>query len=289
MAEWLGPSEALCRFDELSRTEFFNDFLLRFNAAHALFSAGQYLDGAFTNLSVFRSHKRGPFEENDVELIRILSPHIKRAFRLHIELAALKAYAQGLQVALDSSPTAILLMDRDSRILAMNQAARMIVGHNDGLLVRHGRLEAEQVGESALLAELLSHARPKSSNKNHGLAAGMIVSRSERPPLQVLVAPVGKLPIALQHSATAIVFINDPEKRFRPPQEVLTSLFRLTPAECRVVFLLTDGNSIREIGEMIGVKNSTLKSQLKSIYGKTNTSRQSELIRLMMQFAVRVS
>ena len=117
----------------------------------------------------------------------------------------------------------------------------------------------------------------------------MIVSRSERPPLQVLVAPVGKLPIALQHSATAIVFINDPEKRFRPPQEVLTSLFRLTPAECRVVFLLTDGNSIREIGEMIGVKNSTLKSQLKSIYGKTNTSRQSELIRLMMQFAVRVS
>ena len=102
---------------------------------------------------MFRSHKRGPFEENDVELIRILSPHIKRAFRLHIELAALKAYAQGLQVALDSSPTAILLMDRDSRILAMNQAARMIVGHNDGLLVRHGRLEAERVGESALLAE----------------------------------------------------------------------------------------------------------------------------------------
>ena len=156
MAEWLGPSEALCRFDELSRTEFFNDFLLRFNAAHALFGAGQYLDGAFTNLSVFRSHKRGPFEENDVELIRILSPHIKRAFRLHIELAALKAYAQGLQVALDSSPTAILLMDRDSRILAMNQAARMIVGRNDGLSVRHGRLEAERVGESALLAELLS-------------------------------------------------------------------------------------------------------------------------------------
>ena len=40
-AEWLGPSEALCSFEELARTEFFNDFLLRFEAVHGLFGAGQ--------------------------------------------------------------------------------------------------------------------------------------------------------------------------------------------------------------------------------------------------------
>ena len=69
----------------------------------------------------------------------------------------------------------------------------------------------------------------------------------------------------------------------------LSSLFGLTPAESRVALLLTDGHSTREIAEMIGVKSSTLKSQLSSIYRKTNTSRQSDLMRLMMQFAVRES
>jgi DNA-binding CsgD family transcriptional regulator len=105
----------------------------------------------------------------------------------------------------------------------------------------------------------------------------------------MLVAPASNLPLDLEHPVAAIVFVNDPEQRPRPPQEVLNSLFGLTPAESRVALLLTDGHSVRRIAEMIGVKNSTLKSQLSSIYRKTSTSRQSELMRLMMQFAVRVS
>lgn len=288
-AEWLGPSEALCSFDELAHTEFFNDFLLRFDATHALFGAGQYLGGSFTNLSIFRSQKRGPFGEADVELIRFLTPHIKRAYRIHFELAGLKAHNFSLQAALDSSLTAILLIAHDSRVIAMNRAAQTILDQKDGLIVRHTRLQAERLGESTLLANLLAHATPRSESMHLGCASGMVVSRKRRPPLQVLVAPAGKLPVTVEYPVTAIVFVNDPEQRPRPPREVLSSLFGLTRAESRVALLLTDGHSMREIAEMIGVKASTLKSQLSSIYRKTNTSRQSDLMRLMMQLAVRVS
>ena len=286
--EWLGPSEALCPFDELARTEFFNDFLLRFEAVHGLFGAVQDLGGVFSNLSIFRSRKRGPFEQRAVNLLRFLSPHIARAYRIHFQLADLKAYSLSLQTALDSSPTGILLLDRNCRVVTMNLAARATIDRNDGLLVRHGRLQTDGAKEFAILENLLSNAGPK-CGKRLGLAGSMVVHRKNHTALHVRVTPAGKLPLAQENPVTAIVFVNDPAQRTRPSREVLNSLFGLTPAESRVALLLTDGHSTREIAEMIGIKSSTLKSQLSSIYRKTSTSRQSELMRLMMQFAVRES
>lgn len=288
-AEWLGPSEALCSFEELARTEFFNDFLLRFEAVHGLFGAGQSLGGAFTNLSVFGSRKRGPFEEGDADLIRFLTPHIKRASRIHFELADLKAYNLRLQAALDSSPTAILLRNDNLRVVAMNRAAQVIIDQKDGLLVRHGRLKLEKAGETALLAKILSEAMPNLGSKGLGCAGGMVVSRKLGSPLHVLAAPTGKLQIGPDHGTMTIVFVNDPEQRSRPPREALSSLFRLTPAESRVALLLADGHSVREIADMIKVRTSTLKSQLSSIYRKTGTSRQSELVRMMVHLSIRTS
>ena len=287
--DWLGASEALCSFHELERTEYFNDFLLRFQVEHGLFGVAHNVGGAVVNLSVYRSHEAGPFEEREVELMKFLSPHVKRALRLHFEFAELKASNAGLQIALDSSATAILLMDHESRVLAMNQAARQVLGENEGLLVRREHLQTERLGESALLAHLLSQAAPRTQNNGLGCAGGMLVSRKGRPPLQVLVAPARKLHLTLEHRVAALVFVTDPEQRVRPPEEVLHSLFGLTPAECRVALLLTDGHSVPTIADMIGVKRSTLKSQLSSIYLKTSTSRQSELLRLLQRFSVPVA
>ena len=213
MTEWLGPSEALCSFDELVRTEFFNDFLIRYGVVHALFGAGQYLDGSFTNLSIFRNHKRGPFGSDDLELVRFLTPHIKRALRLHLEFNQLKGYSLSLQAALDSSPTAILLMDCNARVIVMNRMARTIIGQNDGLRIRHSRLQTEKVSDCHTLTKLLSQAGLNSSGTKSGCANGMLVSRKQRPPLQVFVAPAGRLQIAKEHPITTIMFINDPEQR----------------------------------------------------------------------------
>ena len=47
--------------------------------------------------------------------------------------------------------------------------------------------------------------------------------------------------------------------------------------------LLADGHSLTAITEMIGVSRNTVKSQLSSIYGKTGTSRQAQLVRLLLQ------
>jgi PAS domain-containing protein len=110
---------------ELARKEFFNDFLLRFHAAHALFGAGRYLGGSYEGLSMRR---RGTHKFSE-------SAH-KRAYRIHFELASLKDHNFSLQAALDSSLTAIFLISHNSRVIAMNRAAQTILDQKDGLVVR---------------------------------------------------------------------------------------------------------------------------------------------------------
>ena len=113
-----------------------------------------------------------------MELIRFLSPHIKRAYRIHFELAGLKAHNLSLQAALDSSPTAILLIDHDCACITMNLAAQTIFDQKDGLIVRHRGCKQNGAKESTLLDNLLSHAGPKCGN-GLGLAGAMVVQRKK--------------------------------------------------------------------------------------------------------------
>jgi DNA-binding CsgD family transcriptional regulator len=49
-----------------------------------------------------------------------------------------------------------------------------------------------------------------------------------------------------------------------------------------VALLLGDGHAPRKIANMVGVADSTVRSQIKSIFSKTGVKRQGELIRLLM-------
>ncbi|TRO96309.1 helix-turn-helix transcriptional regulator [Glycocaulis profundi] len=55
-------------------------------------------------------------------------------------------------------------------------------------------------------------------------------------------------------------------------------MFGLTPAEARLAVQLAAGNTLAEIAETNGVNISTLRAQLRAVYAKTGTSKQSELV-----------
>lgn len=55
-------------------------------------------------------------------------------------------------------------------------------------------------------------------------------------------------------------------------------IFGLTAAEARVAVQLAGGYSLAEIAEANGVNISTLRAQLRSVYAKTGTNKQAELV-----------
>jgi DNA-binding CsgD family transcriptional regulator len=274
-------SQALCPREDFVKTEIYNDFMVRFGIEHGMFGMVENTQSRKVSVSLYRDRSGSEFSPSDLDILRFLRPHIQRAFKLHSQFASLQARSAGFEAALDMHPAGVIFLGAEGQVVLMNRAASAFVSERDGLLANHDGLRAERPAESALLQKAIRQAA--STSNGNGLSAGgtVLVSRRTRPPLQILVSPIGNSAITSQ-AVAAIAFITDPAQRQRPTRDVLKARFGLTPAECRVAMLSSDGHAPRQIANMIGVTDHTVRSQIKSIFSKTGVKRQGELIRLLL-------
>ena len=282
----IGTSESVLPLKELQQTEIYNDVLHPYEIPHALFKLIERSPSRVASVAFYRSARLGPFQEENVAVIRYLSPHMERAYRLHAELVSSRQRNAGLVAVLNLLSTGVILLGPSTRIVSMNRSAEQLMAQNDGLGVRKMTLEAKCAGENTRLTKLIADAIATSEGIGASAGGAAIVSRRALPPLQVLVSPVRGWDLDEVHRVRAAVFITDPASRARPSGDALRSVFKLTGAECRLAMLLADGHAPPDISAMVGVTRNTLKSQLASIYRKTGTTRQSQLVRLLLQIAV---
>jgi DNA-binding CsgD family transcriptional regulator/PAS domain-containing protein len=283
MQEWQGTSEQLCSAPEFSRSEYYNDFLRPLRIEYAAFALLERTGNREATIGLYRGPDQQKFRVSELGLLRFLTPHIRRAFSLHLHFSHLKEQSAGMETALNAFATGVVLLGAGGKILVMNRSAESIVGQNDGLIAVRGELRAQRPFESSRLVKLIYEVDTTSAGTGLSAGGSLLISRAERPCLQVVVTPVRNFPVSVPGPVRAIAFVSDPIQRMRPSQDVLRALFGLTPAECGVALLIADGNSPREIAQTLGVSANTLKSHIASIYAKTNTSRQSQLLRLLLR------
>jgi DNA-binding CsgD family transcriptional regulator len=68
-----------------------------------------------------------------------------------------------------------------------------------------------------------------------------------------------------------------------PQTAFLRNRFGLTPAEARLVLRLVAGDSLRSAAKALGIKYETVRTHLKSVFQKTRTRRQAELVILVLR------
>jgi DNA-binding CsgD family transcriptional regulator len=143
-------------------------------------------------------------------------------------------------------------------------------------------LFAKNPSESSRLREVLGRSISLAEGKAMSGASAVTISRRGRKPLSIVAAPFKSGTGTATPHATAIVFINDPEQKAALPSELLRMLFGLTSSEARLAISLLDGNSLSEAALLHEVGQETVRSQVKSIFQKTGTKRQEELMQLLV-------
>ena len=276
-------SEALIPSPELKRTLIYNDWMRSCDIGRAMFGVLEHGPQRTSNITITRPLKKKPFRNDDLDLVRFLAPHLRRAFRIHFELVSLKHNNKQFEAALNAVSAGVFFLDENGRVMFMNRAASEATNYRDGLSVIGGRLCATDARGGADLERLIREATRTSAGKGLSAGGALLIERNEKPPLQVTISPVRELPMPCPGRVAAIVFVSDPVHCQRGCNDLLTTLFGLTPAECRLALLLGDGKSLPQVSEMLKVSINTIKTQLASIYAKTGTSRQSQLVRLIAQ------
>jgi DNA-binding CsgD family transcriptional regulator len=211
-------------------------------------------------------------------------PHLRRAAIVHGDLASMRAQLATFTGHLDRYPHPFLLTDAESRVLYANAAAREITALRDGLAIETGRMMLMPPNQHPEFREAI---REISAGPGLPLRRLEVARPSRKTPYRLLVMNIptsGALPLGVSQPAAAVLVV-DSESGTEPDLAILRELFSLTPAEARITGQLALGRSVDEIAHEAGTSIETVRSQVRSILSKTGTTRQGELISLVLRMA----
>jgi DNA-binding CsgD family transcriptional regulator/PAS domain-containing protein len=279
-------SADLCTDEEFANSEIYNDLGKRQGNGGAFYVVGAVFPVG-TEVGVIGFHhtrSTGPFARTDARALDNLLPHFRQALQIRARLKEAEQRSNLLQALVDSVQHGIALVARDGTLLYANVAAQELLRQRDGLsLATGGRLVASRPADTNALRALVV-----SCTAVTGGGALSIPRPSGARPLEILAAPLSTANRPdVPQKASAIVFLHDPEIGVEPLPGMLASLYRLTPAESRLATELLGHLTLAEIAERRQVSLATLRTQLKRLFGKTGTTRQSELIGLLTAGAAR--
>ncbi len=211
--------------------------------------------------------------------------HVLRAMQLHRALVGGQVRGQATNIVLDSLPMGVILVNAEARILQVNRMAEEFLAMGDGLRADTAGLAASSPHDSERLREMVTQVATADVDAP---ATPVGVLRLERPsletPWQIVALPVHARRRADTVSEVAALFVTETAIGGPSgiPPEALVRLFDLTPAEARLLVALVEGMALDETAKSFGVSKNTLRNQLNQVFRKTETNKQSELVRLVL-------
>jgi DNA-binding CsgD family transcriptional regulator len=199
----------------------------------------------------------------------------------HVEESSLMLTA--FSDVLETSARGVLLLDRAGRVVFANPAARVLAQAGDSFVLRRERIEALNGQEDAALQRLIGAATRRMGAADAARSGVMRLSRrSGRAELALVAAPLASATSLVDAGPVAFLLITDPQTTATRPESLLRQLFGLSAAEARVAERLMLGESPEQAAASLGIKISTARWHLASLYRKTGTRSQAQLMRQLL-------
>jgi len=221
------------------------------------------------SLGIHRSHSGGVFGQQEVRRIQLMLPHLARLHNVRFRLRTAEAKAAMAAEALDRFDFAALVVGPGGKIRLVNELAEAVLRGRDGLTGLLGRLSAVDGAVAMQLAKAIHGA----TNESPRRSAALHVTRRDTAPWRVVIAP-------LRSANTALVIVEDPLRQ-RAVADYAQQIYGLTPAEAALAAALLEGETVESFSERKGVRVTTVRTQLASLFQKTDTNRQSNLVALL--------
>jgi DNA-binding CsgD family transcriptional regulator len=268
---------------------FFRDYLrpaLPAGAGHVMGVNIMTQAGTTALLRLHRVQHAPPFGIEDKQRLAMFVPHMKQAMMLTAHLNGnvlqMKIYEEGLE----RLNIGVIVLDEAGQLVRANPTARQMLDGADGLRLAGRHLAAHTLAETRNLQRLLAGAREHPKR-----VAAMGLSRPSG--RRKLTAVVRGVPLAETANAcarhTVAIFLRDPDVAAEPAHDIARQLFDFTPAEAQLAIELLNGLSLDEAVGKLGILRNTGRAHLRAIFSKTGVTRQSELVRVLLNGVLALS
>lgn len=235
--------------------------------------------GTVSRIRLYRLSEDPAFTADDKALLATLVPHIKQAMTLAAHVNRKESERELYEEALDRLKIGVVVLDETGQLLRANPTACCILSNADGLRLVDRRLEGCSNGDTRELQRLISGTQADPASV-HAISLTRPSGRRK------LGAVVRAIPLVEESEGRArpawAVFLRDPDAHTSAPRDILRQLFDFTPAESALAIKLADGLSLDECAEKLGIRRNTARAHLRSIFVKSGVSRQTELVRVLL-------
>jgi DNA-binding CsgD family transcriptional regulator/PAS domain-containing protein len=266
-------------------TPYFNDFMKPLDYIHTL--GLNLLDDRRTRIKLFlyRPGDAAAFSSEDVRDLECLTGHLSNTVRVARRIAEDQAQTAHVLEVFERLSYGVVLLDERMRVVEANSSAASMLRAGDGLKLDRNTLVASHRDDASSFATALRAALDLHAARSTIAPRTVRLRRaSGKRALQVMFVPVPRLaddPFLMRRTAIALV-ISDPERAMEIPAVELAHRYGFTAAETSLAQSLARGMSLREAASLAGITYETSRTYLKRILQKTGTSRQAELISLLL-------
>jgi DNA-binding CsgD family transcriptional regulator len=227
--------------------------------------------------------EESPAPENEhVELMGLMMPHFTSVIRIQRVMESLRSMTNAAVAAMDAVEGFFVAVDGEGEVVLTSGGAEKILCQDDGICMTRNRLSAKEPHDARQLDFLIQSAAATGAGRGLHPGGSLLIHRRVRRPLQISVVPFQSSHMLTGASPCALIFISDPDGQSASRAEALSSLYHLTPSECRLADLLLQDLELIEAAESLSVTRGTARFMLKNIFRKTGTHRQPELMRLLL-------
>lgn len=257
--------------------EFHADWCRPQRLDHVIGAFTHVLEDGILSIAIWRSGRR--YAESEIDRFAGIERHVVRALNIGEHFRSARQALDFTQGAAEHLGVGVITLDRHGRVRTVNGRAEDALVAGDGLSVRDGRLRANFLVDQAALESCLKAVVGSASEDKEAPKVTVRRKNGKAPLSLVLLAPgerVGRFaPDAL---AACIVLVHGLGLPVRLDPDGLRQQFGLTLAEARLTSELGAGEGLRTAASRLGIGYETARTQLKSIFLKTNTHRQTELV-----------
>jgi DNA-binding CsgD family transcriptional regulator len=233
----------------------------------------------FWCMSLQRSAEQGYFDTDEQRQLATLCHSLTEAAT--ISRAVGHARIAGMTDALELVGHPAIVLDQFGRVLRENFAAARLYDPSFHVL---GRRIVVKDREAAIAFSALTEAC-RSCRPLGATGGQIIVRRRER--LPIVASPLVLSGAAMEpfSGGRVLLLLNDLEAQSHPLHSSLSAVFGLTAAEARLAAIIGSGESLDNACNTLRVARETARNQLKSIFAKTDTHRQAQLVALIARLA----
>ena len=236
---------------------------------------------------VFRDQRDGTVDNEMRQRMRLIVPHVRRAMLIGQLINRKTAEAAAFADTLDGVSAGLFLVDAGGRMVHANASGQAMLDERCVLRSGGGKVDATEAEADRELNRVVALAGGGDAAVGvKSIALPLAARDGERYVAHVLPLMSGERRRAgASYAASAALFVHKATLGAPSAPETIARLYHLTPSELRVLLALVQLGGVPEVAEALGIGETTVKTHLHHLFGKTGASRQADLVKLVAGFS----